>query len=202
MVRGGNGKDMAARISRRRAAAVALLAACAGIGAWVWQANAPATSGGPFTLVDGSGATVRDRDFRGRYLIVFFGYSYCPDVCPTALGKLATVLDRLSEKQGGQVAVLFISVDPQRDHGARLTEYAHAFHPRITGLTGTREQIDAVVKAYGARYQFAGDTSRDDYGIDHTTSIYLMDPQGHYVTRFSYNASPESMLAKLQSVLK
>lgn len=167
---------------------------------WTW--SAPPKVGGHFELVDGFGRAVNDEDFRGRFLLVYFGYTFCPDVCPTALGKLSSVLDRLGKEELDKLAVVFISVDPQRDHGARLAEYGKAFHPSITGLTGTREQIDAVTQAYGARYLIAGDMSRDDYAIDHTSIVYVMGQDGVFVTQFTHNATPEAMLAKLHAVLK
>ena len=186
----------------RRHLAVTSLALAAAAGGWWWSRAPEPRIGGPFALLDGKGNPVSDRDFRGRFLLVYFGYTFCPDVCPTALGKLSSVLDRLDKAQLDQLAVVFISVDPQRDHGARLSEYGSAFHPLITGLTGTREQIDAVAKAYGARYRIAGDTSRDDYAIDHTSVVYVMNREGAFVTQFTHNATPEAMLAKLQAVLK
>lgn len=192
---------MPSTLTRRRLLIVPLLTLAAAGGWRLWRDESPQI-GGPFTLTDGAGKSVTDADFRGRFLLVYFGYTFCPDVCPTALGKLSSVLDRLDKAQLDRLAVVFISVDPQRDHGTRLAEYGHVFHPIITGLTGTREQIDAVAKAYGARYQFAGDTSRDDYAIDHTSVVYVMDPEGRFMTQFTHNATPEAMLSKLQAVLK
>lgn len=157
--------------------------------------------GGPFILVDGSGATVTDMDFRGRYLLVYFGYTFCPDVCPTALGELSAAFGRLPDSKLDQIDVIFVSVDPDRDKGEELTKYAQAFHPKFRGLTGTREQIDAAAKAYGAKYEFVGDRQSGDYSIDHTSIIYVMGPDGHYMTRFTHNASPETMVAKLESVI-
>jgi protein SCO1/2 len=186
---------MSNRLSRRSLVKSAVaLAAAAGVGWWLWGPRPGFLPGGPFTLHDGNGATVHDTDFLGRYLLVYFGY--------TALGKLSSVLDRLSKEELDRLAVVFISVDPQRDHGERLSDYGKAFHPIITGLTGSREQIDAVAKAYGARYEFAGDTTRDDYAIDHTSIIYVMGPDGRFLTKFTHNATPEAMLAKLQAVMK
>lgn len=188
-------------LTRRHFAATGLAALAAGAAGWWWQ-DAEPRIGGPFVLVDGHGTIVRDSDFRGRFLLVYFGYTFCPDVCPTALGKLSSVLDRLDKTQVEKLAVVFISVDPKRDHGSRLAEYGGAFHPSIIGLTGSREQIDVVAKAYGARYQIAGDINRDDYAIDHTSIIYIMGRDGAFITQFTHNATPEAMLAKLQTVLK
>lgn len=181
------------------AAAAATVAAGA---LWWWAGSGTAAKGGPFTLIDGNGKVVRDSDFRGRYMLVYFGYTFCPDVCPAALGKLSTVLDRLDKAQLDKLAVLFISVDPERDHGERLADYGKAFHPSIIGLTGSREQIDAAALAYGAQYRFAGDTSRENYAMDHTSVIYVMNPEGKYVTSFTQNMTAEAVLDKLQAMMR
>ena len=186
----------------RRHVTGSALAAVAAVGAWTWQRGASRGVGGPFALSDGRGNTVRDTDFRGRILIVYFGYASCPDVCPTALAKLAGVIDRLGLAQDREPAVLFISVDPQRDQGARLAEYGKAFRANVTAVTGTRAELDAVAAAYGARYEFAGDTSRDDYAVDHTSIFYVMGPDGTFRTQFPHTASPDAMLSKLQAAMK
>lgn len=194
---------MAFSISRRGVligGAALLLAAVAGH--FAWRGIDTVSIGGPFVLQDGSGKTVRDSDFKGKFLLVYFGYTFCPDVCPTALGRLSSVLDRMSKEQLADLAVVFISVDPQRDYGERLSGYGQAFHPLITAVTGSREEIDRVAAAYGAKYRFAGDTSKDDYAVDHTSIIYVMDREGKFLTQFTHNATPEAMYAKLQAVLQ
>ena len=158
--------------------------------------------GGPFSLQDGLGRTVSDKDFLGKYLLVYFGYTFCPDVCPTALGQLSGVLGSLDAEQLEKVEVIFISVDPKRDFGERLAAYGPAFHPKITGLTGEQEEIDRVAGAFGAKYKIAGDPASDDYVIDHTSIIYVMGPDGKFLTQFTHNATPEQMLTKLVSVLQ
>lgn len=158
--------------------------------------------GGPFDLADGKGRRWTDKDFLGKYLLVYFGYTFCPDVCPTALGELSAALDRLTAEQTAQVQVVFISVDPKRDFGERLDEYGKAFHEKIMGLSGTREEIDSVASAYGAKYRFAGDTNTEDYAIDHTSVIYVMGKDGKFLTQFTHNATPEQMLAKLTAVIE
>lgn len=188
----------------RRIAVIAFAAALVGGGiAWqTWREAAAPRIGGPFSLVDGKGKRFTDADFRGQYLLVYFGYTFCPDVCPTALGELSAALDAMPKEQVDKLTVAFISVDPKRDIGERLDEYGKAFHERIIGLTGTREEIDAVVSAYGAKYRFAGDSNSDDYSIDHTSIVYVMDKDGQFVTQFTHNATPEQMLAKLTSVIR
>ena len=180
-----------------------VLAALAAFAGWriATTGDAPVI-GGPFSLVDGKGKRWTDSDFRGKYLLVYFGYTFCPDVCPTALGELSAALDRLTAAQTAELQVVFISVDPKRDFGDRLDEYGKAFHDKIMGLSGTREELDAVAAAYGAKYRFAGDTSTMDYAIDHTSIIYVMGKDGRFLTQFTHNATPEQMLAKLESVIK
>lgn len=165
-----------------------------------WVSDEPLI-GGPFKLVDGSGAEVTDVDYRGKFRLVYFGYTFCPDVCLTALGELSVALDRLPQAKLNQLEALFISVDPDRDNGENLTNYAQAFHPKIRGLTGTRGQIDAVAQAYGARYELAGDKTGGDYSIDHTSIIYVTGPEGKFRTKFTHNTSPETMFARLDSVI-
>lgn len=154
--------------------------------------------GGPFELVDDTGKAVTDEDFRGDFLLVFFGFTHCPDVCPTTLGEIAATLDRLGP-QAGRVQPLFISVDPARDTPAGLREYIKAFDPRIVGLTGTPEQIKAVTKDYGVYYAKAdgsdgsGGTSDGTYSVNHSSITYLMGPDGAYLRTFSYGTSPEKM---------
>ncbi len=158
--------------------------------------------GGPFQLLDGAGHTVRDTDFLGKYMLVYFGYTFCPDVCPTALGTLGTALEMLPPAKLEQIQAVFISVDPKRDHGEDLSAYAAAFHPKIIGLTGDMDEINRVAAAYGARFAVHGDPESDDYSIDHTSIIYVMDPRGKFVTQFTHSATPESMLAKLEQVIE
>lgn len=188
------------RKSHRFIAGLAAIAAALVLMLKPWGQTDPSLDGS-FSLADGAGAAVTDADYRGKYLAVYFGYTFCPDVCPTALGELATALDRLPQAKLGKLEAVFISVDPDRDHGENLTKYAEAFHPKIRGLTGTRQQIDAAAKAYGARYEFAGDRASGDYSIDHTSVIYVMGPDGKLLTRFTHNASPATMFAKLDSVI-
>ncbi|MFZ1679943.1 MAG: SCO family protein [Rhizobiaceae bacterium] len=202
----GTGKtprSKTSRLSRRTllggAAAIALTA-----GAVAYAILGPDRGpviGGPFSLVDGTGKRWTDKDFLGEFLLVYFGYTFCPDVCPTALGELSAALDGMPPELVGRLRVVFISVDPQRDHGERLDEYGKAFHERIMGLTGTRAEIDSVAAAYGAKYRFAGDTATQDYAIDHTSIIYVMGPDGRFVTQFTHNATPEQMAAKLRAVI-
>lgn len=178
---------MKARILRIAAASAVGLLIAAGI-AW-WQVDNAGTTvqssvpiGGPFTLTDQDGRTVTDADYRGKYLLVYFGYTYCPDVCPTELGAMARAVDLLGV-QGEKVQPLLISVDPERDTVAHLKEYVPLFHPRLVGLTGTPEQVKAVAKAYRVYYAKAPlkDGRPDEYMMDHSSFIYLMGPDGRFL---------------------
>ena len=178
---------MKARILRIAAASVVGLLIAAGI-AW-WQVDhaqhnlqSSVPIGGPFTLTDQTGKTVTDADYKGKYLLIYFGYTYCPDVCPTELGTMARAIDLLGV-QGEKVQPLFISVDPERDTVAHLKDYVALFHPRLVGLTGTPEQVRAAAKAYRVYYGKAPakDGKPDEYLMDHSSFLYLMGPDGRFL---------------------
>jgi protein SCO1/2 len=139
--------------------------------------------GGPFRLIDHTGRTRTDEDFRGKLLLVYFGYTWCPDVCPTDLQEIGLALDRLGPA-GETVQPLFISVDPDRDTPDVLGKYVASFHPRLIGLTGGPEQIRAVALAYKAYYARYAPPGGGDYVIDHTGFIYLVDRAGQYLGFF------------------
>ena len=156
--------------------------------------------GGPFTLVDTEGRAVTDADFRGRLMLVFFGFTYCPDVCPTALTSIAQALDRLGA-DADKVAAVFITVDPERDTPEQLKEYVRHFHPRLVGLTGTPEQVAAAAKAYRVYYAKAKvqGAPGDDYTMDHTTITYLMGRDGKFLAHFSHGTEPEALAARVRT---
>lgn len=159
------------------------------------------TIGGPFTLVNQEGKTVTDADFHGQYILVYFGYTYCPDVCPTSLTLIADALDLLGDK-AQKVTPIFITIDPERDDPASMKMYIEHFHPRLQGLTGTPEQIKAVAKSYKAYYAKVGDGYDDgDYSMDHSSITYLMGPDGKFVTHFGHGTEPEIMAKKLAEIL-
>jgi cytochrome oxidase Cu insertion factor (SCO1/SenC/PrrC family) len=152
----------------------------AGSGAPRFGSNPPGrlAIGGPFHLVDQDGRARSDRDFRGRWMLVYFGYTYCPDVCPTTLQEIADALRGLGVK-GTNVVPVFITLDPARDRPATLRKYLSAFSPRLVGLTGSAEQIAAVASAY--REYFARHPLPDgNYSVDHASTIYLMAPDGRF----------------------
>jgi protein SCO1/2 len=157
---------------------------------------------GEFSLIDHRGQAVTDEDFRGSWPLIFFGYTYCPDVCPTSLGVVALVMDELGD-DAAKVQPLFISVDPARDTPEVMAEYVAAFHPRMIGLTGGEEQIAAAAQSHRAYYAkiltFEGDKIvEDEYSMDHSAYLYLMDPQGVYATVFSPTDTAEDIAAKIR----
>jgi protein SCO1 len=139
------------------------------------------TVGGPFALIDGDGKPVTDQTWRGKYMLVYFGYTYCPDVCPTTLTSVAAALDKLGPK-ADQIQPLFITVDPKRDTPAVVKQYAAAFGPRVIGLTGSAEQIAAAAKEYRVYYaEHRTGSGPDDYSMDHSSVLYLMGPDGRFI---------------------
>jgi protein SCO1 len=147
-------------------------------------ANSTVTIGGPFTLTSSDGASVTERTYRGKWLLVYFGYTSCPNTCPMALFEIAAALKRLGP-DADQLQPLFITVDPRRDTLAVMRDYTQSFDPRITGLTGTPQQIAAVAQEYGVYYlaHRSGPDAENDI-IDHSTYLYLMDPEGKFVRGF------------------
>jgi protein SCO1/2 len=133
--------------------------------------------GGPFTLVDAAGKTVSDTSFRGRWMLVYFGYSFCPDVCPTELQAVAASLDQLGPL-AAKVAPLFITIDPGRDTPTAIGQYTKLFDDRLIGLTGSDKQIADVARAYRVYYARADSKGSSDYLMDHSSFLYLMGPDG------------------------
>lgn len=157
--------------------------------------------GGPFTLTDASGKTVTDQDYRGRYMLVFFGFTGCPDICPAGLQLISAALDKVGAK-ADKVTPIFISVDPERDTPEKLAAYVKNFNDRLVGLTGTPEQVAAVAKAYRVFYEkMPNESAPAEYGMNHTSIIYLMGPDGEYVTHFTPTTGVDVMAEKLSKLL-
>ncbi|MGI6245502.1 MAG: SCO family protein [Pseudochelatococcus sp.] len=165
------------------------------------DAPAPSTVGGPFTMTDHNGRTVTEKDFLGAPTLIFFGFTHCPDVCPTTLFEVSEVL-RAADSQADGVRVLFVTVDPERDTPALLRDYLGSFDSRIIGLSGDRAQTDAIIKAFKvyAKKVPTGDAP-DDYTMDHTAIVYLMDKQGRFVGAFDLKRPPEAAARDLISRL-
>jgi protein SCO1/2 len=169
----------------------------------VWDAffPAPAPSYGavmvkPFTLTDQLGRTVTERDMLGKPAMVFFGFTYCPEVCPTTLADITTLLGDLG-KNADKLGVYFVTVDPARDTPDELNKYLASFDPRIRGLTGTAADVDGIAKAFGIYYKRV-DIDGGSYTIDHTASIVLVDAHGRFAGTISYQEAKAAALAKLR----
>ena len=179
----------------------AFLLGLAALGWAAWLTLAPqaqvtaAGVGGPFSLVDQDGRAVTDRDYRGAPKLVFFGFTHCPDVCPTTLQQASEVLRALGPK-GDRLRFLFVTVDPERDTAPVLKDYLGSFDPRIVGLTGTPEQVAATTRAYRA-YAKRVPLKDGDYTMEHTALVYLMDGENRFVGSFSLARPPEAAAAEL-----
>jgi protein SCO1/2 len=175
-----------------------------GAGSFLWLSTGPGNPGGiggPFTLEDGNGKTVTDRDFRGKYMLVYFGYTFCPDVCPTTLNAVADAMDKLGPA-ANRVRPVFITVDPKRDTAAVVKQYAAAFGPTITGLTGTPAEIAQVAKAYRVYYaEHRTGTGPNDYSMDHSSILYLIGPDGGFVAPVRADQSGDEMAANLRKLM-
>lgn len=192
----------------RGIAVVCLLLAIAIVGVGVWRgllSEAAPTIGGPFALTDQFGKLRTDADFRGQYMLVFFGFTNCPDICPIELQTISDALDQLDAKLAAEVTPIFITVDPARDTPDALRAYVASFHPRLVALTGSAEAIGTVAKSYRAYYAKAtGANAPSDpaaYILDHSAVVYLMGPKGEYVAHFSPGTTAQAMAEDLRDRL-
>ena len=196
----------------RRSALIAVfaLALLALGGAWLTLAlatsRAPEQSssssariGGPFTLIDTGGKTVTDQTYRGKWLLIDFGYTFCPDACPTALNDISEALEKLGS-EANKIQPLFIFVDPKRDTPQVMADYLKSFDPRIAGLTGSQAQTDSAAKAYRV-YVAPQKRATDDYLVDHSAYLYLMSPQAKFVNVIAGNVPGDQMADKLRTMM-
>jgi protein SCO1/2 len=186
------------------AAFLAGAAALAAIAIVIWPRGGelavnPSSIGGPFKLTDQNGRTVTEADFKGKPFLVFFGFTHCPDVCPTALFDMSEAFRRLGP-DAEKMSALFISVDPARDTPEKLKDYLQSFHPRISALTGTQAEIDAVTKAYKA-YAKKVPLDGGEYTMDHTAIVYLMDREGRFVAPFNLKRPADEAAKDLRRYL-
>jgi len=158
-----------------------------------------AAIGGPFRLVNQDGQTVTDQDYKGEPFLVFFGFTHCPDVCPTTLFEVSEILRNLGP-DGDRMRAIFITVDPERDTPAAMKEYLSSFDSRLSGLTGDPDAIAAVAKSYRAFYRKVP-LDQGGYTMDHTAIVYLMDKQGRFVAPFSLKRTTEASAAELRKHL-
>jgi protein SCO1/2 len=162
-------------------------------------ANATAAIGGPFKLTDQNGKTITEKDLKGHPSLVFFGFTHCPEVCPTTLFDISEVLNKLGP-DAGKVNAVFITVDPERDTPAVMKDYLSSFDPRVVGVTGDPAAIAAVEKSYRV-YAKKVPLEDGNYTMDHTALVYLMDKDGHFVAPFNMKRRPEEAAADLQRYL-
>ncbi|MGD1880115.1 MAG: SCO family protein [Kiloniellaceae bacterium] len=152
--------------------------------------------GGAFTLTDQTGERRTEADLKGHYSLVYFGYTYCPDICPTSLSAMTQGLDLLAESDPAKAAAVlpvFITIDPERDTAEALAGYAEHFHPRLMALTGTPEEIAVTAKAYRIYYQKVQEPDASDYLMDHSSIIYLMGPDGSYLSHFTHASTADDI---------
>jgi protein SCO1/2 len=176
-----------------------------GAGAVLWLSgnggNNPIGIGGPFTLEDGSGKPVTDRDFRGKYMLVYFGYTFCPDVCPTTLNAVADAMDKLGPA-ASRIQPLFITVDPKRDTPPVVKQYVAAFGPSIEGLTGTPEEIATAAREYRVYFaEHRTGSGPNDYSMDHSSVLYLMGPDGGFIAPVRADQSGDEIAANLKKLM-
>ncbi len=164
----------------------------------VGKSTGTANIGGAFTLTDHNGKRVSEKDYAGKFMLVFFGFTHCPDVCPTELQVISAALDKLGDKAKA-IQPLFVTVDPERDNAEILGEYVSNFHDSIMGLTGTPEEIASVAKKYHVYYRRVDDKDDpEEYTMDHSAIVYLMDKSGKFLTHFAYGTKFEDMAGRLE----
>ncbi|MGH6942890.1 MAG: SCO family protein [Geminicoccaceae bacterium] len=157
--------------------------------------------GGPFSLIDQHGKRVTNHDFAGRYMLIYFGYTYCPDICPLSLANMSQALDLMPPEEANRVVPIFITVDPKRDTVEQLADYAPLFHPRLVALTGTEQEIKDVARAYRVYFSIHEDKDGGEYTVDHSSFIYLMGPDGKYRTHFGHSSTPDQIVAGIRAQL-
>ena len=160
-----------------------------------------AALGGPFTLTSSDGRTVTERTYLGKWLLIYFGYTSCPDACPTALNDMGVALDRLGS-EAAIVQPIFITVDPKRDTPERLAAYLQSFDPHIVALTGTAQQIAAVAKEYQVYYAAQPAAPGTDYAVDHSSFFYLISPDGRFADLFAGDLSGQGIAARVGHFIK
>jgi protein SCO1/2 len=194
-------------IATAAVACVVVAAASWAVSGWLSMQRGGAASGqalirSEFSLIDQTGKPVTNADYGGEWQLVFFGYTYCPDICPTTLNDVALILEDLGD-EADQVRPLFITVDPERDTPEVMAAYVANFDPRIVGLTGTPEQIKQAAQAFRAYYAKVDQGSAPDgYTMDHSAFLYLMDPEGAYATHFSPSEEPADVAEKIRAYLE
>ena len=180
------------------------IAVIVGAAAWIgwdaYQGKQPAI-GGPFALIDQNGRTLTSDSLKGKPTLIYFGYTYCPDVCPTSLLLMETAIEKLGQDAFKKVNLVFITVDPERDTPEMLKGYVGNFGPTFIGLTGSPEQVAAAARAYRVYYQKVPAKNGGPYLMDHSSIVYLLDRNGRFVTHFTHEAKAEAIATAVQRLL-
>lgn len=189
------------------AALLVVLAVAVGARMAVWSGHDQATGGqaaigGPFSLVDHTGKAVTEAEYRGKFTLIYFGYTFCPDVCPTELGVMAAAYDKLTLLEQSKLQPLFITVDPARDTVAVMKDYVAAFHPKLIGLTGSEEQVAQAAKAYKVYAAKAKGDDPKSYTMDHSSILYLMGRDGKFIAHFPHGTTADELAAGLKKHLQ
>ncbi len=180
---------------------IAVLAGAAGWIGWdAWRGGQPSI-GGPFTLTDQNGRTVTSDSLKGKPTLIYFGFTFCPDVCPTALLLMETAVEKIGPETAKKVNLVFITVDPERDTPELLKGYVSNFGSTFIGLTGTRDQIAAVARAYRVYFQKVPGKEGSPYLMDHSSIVYLLDRNGRFITHFTHEAKAEAIANGVQRLL-
>jgi len=158
--------------------------------------------GGPFSLIDRQGKVFTDKDLRGKYALIYFGFTNCPDICPEEMEKQTMVIERLDKKLGEVITPVFITCDPARDTVPLVDKYCKDFHPRIVGLTGSSDQIKQVTRSYRVYYNEAVHQEGEDYLVDHSIIHYLLDPKGKFVDFYGKNLTCDEMTQKMEKTIR
>jgi protein SCO1/2 len=180
---------------------IAVLVGAAGWIGWdAWQGKQPSL-GGPFTLVDQNGKPFSSDKLKGKPTLIYFGYAFCPDVCPTSLLLMETAVEQLGPDASKKVNLVFITIDPERDTPELIKGYVENFSPTFIGLTGTPEQIAQAARAYRVYYQKRPGKDGDPYLMDHSSIVYVLDRNGRFVTHFTHEAKAEAIAKAVQRLL-
>jgi cytochrome oxidase Cu insertion factor (SCO1/SenC/PrrC family) len=183
------------------------LAAVLGVMSFLYQPSREKGSGialvgGPFSMTNQNGETVTEKNFAGRYMLVFFGFTFCPDVCPTQLQVMTEALHQMGSA-ADEITPVFVSIDPERDTPQAVKAYVSNFHPRMVGLTGSPEQVQQMAQAYRVFYQKVENTKRpQDYTMDHSAILYLMGPDGAFKGHFAAENDPTKLAAEVLKVIE
>jgi len=166
------------------------------------QQSGTSTIGGKFIMQDQTGSIVMDEKYRETFMLISFGYTTCPDICPTALSNISTAMDELGD-DSKTVTPIFITIDPKRDTVSKIRDYVSAFHPRMVGLTGSQTMTDRLIISYNLKVEIHKPEDNDpmEYAVDHTASTFLMSPDGTFLAKFAYGMDPKAMAERIRDFM-